>query len=89
MATASTTARGYGASHQRMRKKYRPLVESGQAVCARCGEPIAPTDLWELDHAEDRSTYLGPSHRACNRRAGQLNATAARTAKAATTVRDW
>lgn len=85
----STTARGYGSAHQRTRERYRPLVESGQALCARCGEPIAPGALWELDHSDDRAEYIGPSHRTCNRRAGQANATAARMAKAATTVRDW
>ncbi|TFI01667.1 hypothetical protein E4A49_01100 [Micrococcus lylae] len=89
MTRATTTSRGYGASHQRMREKYKPLVESGQALCARCQEPIAPGALWELDHSDDRSEYIGPSHRTCNRRAGQAKATAARMAKAATTVRDW
>ena len=55
MTLRSTTARGYGAAHQRIRERYRPLVESGQALCARCQEPIAPGALWELDHADDRS----------------------------------
>ncbi|MDO4240763.1 hypothetical protein [Micrococcus sp.] len=89
MARATTTSRGYGASHQRMRAKYLPLVAAGRAVCARCGERIEPQDLWELDHSDDRSTYIGPSHQACNRRAGQAKSTAARMAKSAMTVRDW
>lgn len=89
MTLRSTTARGYGASHQRMRERYRPLVESGRAVCARCQEPIAPGALWELDHSDDRSEYIGPSHRTCNRAAGGRNGAATTNAKRATTVRDW
>ena len=89
MVLASTTARGYGAEHQRLRAQYEPTVKAGHAACARCGEPIGPDALWELDHSDDRDAYIGPSHRACNRRDGQAKATAARMAKAATTVRDW
>ena len=89
MARATTTSRGYGASHQRMRAKYQTLVASGRAVCVRCDEPIAPDAPWDLDHSDDRRTYNGPAHRACNRAAGARNSTAARMAKAAMTVRDW
>jgi hypothetical protein len=41
-----------------------------RCCCARCGELIAPEDMWELDHRDDARGWLGPSHRACNARAG-------------------
>jgi hypothetical protein len=45
-------------------------------VCARCGLPILPGDEWDLDHGPDRSSYLGPAHRRCNRVAGARNGAA-------------
>jgi hypothetical protein len=43
------------------------LVDAGQAFCARCGGYIAPGEPFDLDHTLDRTSYLGPSHRSCNR----------------------
>ena len=64
----STTARGYGTTHQKRRKAYARLVASRAAVCARCALPIRPDEPWDLDHDDaDRTKYLGPSHRRCNR----------------------
>jgi hypothetical protein len=67
-ARRSTSARGYGTSHQKLRKMWTPQVAAGLVACARCGQPIAPGDPWDLGHSdEDRRTYTGPEHRACNR----------------------
>jgi len=62
--------RRYGRAHRLVRKKYASIVEAGNAVCARCGDPIAPYEKWDLDHDDDdplQRRYLGPSHRRCNR----------------------
>jgi hypothetical protein len=68
----STTARGYGSQHQRLRARLAPQVAAGQAVCARCGQPIHPAEPWHLDHHDtDRSRYIGVSHEACNINAAQ------------------
>jgi hypothetical protein len=64
---ASSTARGYGIEHQRLRKQWAVKVAQGQAVCARCGGWISPDSEWHLDHDSfDRKRYLGPSHAWCN-----------------------
>jgi hypothetical protein len=78
----STTARGYGASHQALRKQLAPLVAAGCCRCSRCGELIKPGELWDLDHNDlDRTRYNGPAHRHHNR------ATATRRARR--TSREW
>jgi hypothetical protein len=45
-------------------------------LCARCRRRILPGTPFDLDHTPDRSSYLGPSHRACNRLAGARNGAA-------------
>ena len=67
--TASTSARGYGTSHQAERKRWELVVESGYASCVRCGLPIVAGTGWHLDHRDDKLGYLGVSHARCNVRA--------------------
>ena len=64
MRKRSTTARGYGWSHQLRRKEWAPIVAAGSVKCARCGLPILPRQAWDLGHVDaDRSSYAGPEHR--------------------------
>lgn len=69
--TLTTAERGYGYAHTQQRKRVAVLVARGQAVCSRCRRVIVPGTAWDLDHSDDRGSYLGPAHRNCNRRAGQ------------------
>ena len=64
----SSTRRGYGVAHQRLRKRWAPQVAAGLVACARCGRPIAPGEPWDLGHDDhDRALLALPEHRACNR----------------------
>ena len=64
----TSSQRGYGYRHQQIRKRFNYLVQSGQAVCWRCGQPIPAGDDWDLGHDDDdRTKYRGPEHIACNR----------------------
>ena len=62
---ASSTARGYGIAHQRLRKLWAVRVERGEVACRRCGRLIRPGSLWDLGHDDfDRSPELcHPEHR--------------------------
>ena len=56
----------YGQRHRLERERWRGAVELGQVACARCGRMIVPGTRWHLDHTEDGSGWLGPSHAHCN-----------------------
>lgn len=85
----STTGRGYGYDHQRVRAKLAPWVATGEAVCARCGEFIAAGVPWDLGHTVDRRSYTGPEHRRCNRREGAVRGNRARRSRRRSTSLEW
>ncbi|MER7164510.1 hypothetical protein ABT336_00305 [Micromonospora sp. NPDC000207] len=95
MAKGSTSARGYGHHHQKLRDRWRPKVDAGLVDCARptCGKPILPGQEWQLGHDDnDRSRYHGPEHRYCNESAGGRKGAAITNARHQTTnrtSRDW
>lgn len=60
--------RGYDARHDRERRRVARTVIG--TPCARCGQPIQAGEPWHLDHTDDRTAYLGPSHERCNTSAG-------------------
>jgi hypothetical protein len=81
----TTTSRGYGTTHQKIRKTWEPKVAAGNILCARCHQPIHPDHPWDLGHTDDRTGYQGPEHASCNRSAGATNSNQQRR----TTQRDW
>jgi hypothetical protein len=77
---ASTTARGYGNQHQKLRKQWAARVAAGTVTCWRCHRLIAPWAEWELGHDDwDRDITRGPEHKACNRKAAAAKAKLIRT----------
>jgi hypothetical protein len=59
---ARTSARGYGAEHERLRRSWARTVAIGIVACARCGQLISPGEPWDLGHDDyDRTVYTGPS----------------------------
>ncbi len=65
---ASTSDRGYGTEHQRVRAEWAPAVATGIVVCWRCRRVIPAGAKWDLGHDDaDRSRYRGPEHLKCNR----------------------
>jgi hypothetical protein len=81
------------AAHKALRKAWARTVAMGGVRCARaddCPYPgglIQPGQAWDLDHTDDRSGYLGPSHRSCNRRAAAQKTNALRAAGRTAAVR--
>jgi hypothetical protein len=82
----STGERGYGNAHQKLRARWRAVVEAGQAACQAevCLMPdrrIIPGSPWDLGHKPGKMGYRGPEHRLCNRHEGQAISTAIQRAK--------
>jgi hypothetical protein len=65
----SRATRGYGSSHQVVRRRWAKLVAEGGVTCARCGKLIEPGSFWDLGHVDgsNKQLYSGAEHRACNR----------------------
>lgn len=62
--------RGYDRTHDRLRAQWKTKVDLGTERCRRCDLPILLGQRWHLDHTDDRTDYLGPSHERCNASAG-------------------
>lgn len=72
----TTTQRGYGTTHQRLRTQWRARIDQGGVTCTRCGQPIHKHAPFDLGHNDtDRTKYNGPEHPECNRSAGGRSAT--------------
>lgn len=86
----TSTQRGYGAAHKKLRERVKPFVLAGQVDCWRCGRPIDPAEPWDLGHDdEDRSQYRGPEHMRCNRGAPNRRPVAAPSPFRCDTARAW
>lgn len=63
--------RGYDAAHRAERARWQRLINASATVsCARCQQPLEPGQPWALDHNDDRTGWIGPSHQYCNNQAG-------------------
>lgn len=87
-ANGNTNDRGYGAAHQAEKKRWRPIVDAGQAHCTEtiCLEErdgrtrwIEPGTPWHLAHADGQQGYRGPAHERCNTSEGATRGNAARS----------
>jgi hypothetical protein len=85
----TTTERGYGSDHQRLRKQWARVVSDGKASCARCGRSIVPGTQWHLGHTDDRSGYTGPEHARCNTRDGAQRGNRMRAVRRRVTQLRW
>jgi hypothetical protein len=73
------------------RKRWAPIVATGQVPCARCRLLIRPGEKWHLDHREDRLGWLRPSHAYCNEKAGAERSNAIQRARKTPRIqsREW
>jgi len=64
----TTTERGYGYTHQQARRRWKRIVDAGDAFCGRCRGWINPDEPWDLAHpGDDKGNPPVPWHRWCNR----------------------
>jgi len=71
----TTVEKGYGAQHKAVRAQMKRLVDSGYAICHRCGRWIDPREPWHAGHADVPNAkrlgiYAGPEHAACSHESG-------------------
>lgn len=73
-AHGTSSQRGYGTEHQRLRRTWVDRVARGDVDCWRCHQPILPGTDWQLGHDDDdRTKYRGPEHAKCNLSAGAIH----------------
>ena len=92
----TTAQRGYGSQHQKLRAKWKPLVDAGMVschagVCLMASRWIPPGSAWHLGHTPDRSGWTGPEHERCNEADGARRGNRRRAARPAgmVTSRRW
>lgn len=83
----STTARGYGPEHRRLRQALLPYAYG--EPCPKCGETMLPGQALDLGHTDDRTAYTGIEHARCNRQAGAHKGHAGRRAAKPQVSRPW
>ncbi|MFJ9114470.1 endonuclease domain-containing protein [Streptomyces sp. NPDC102394] len=86
MGKNTTTAQGYGYSHQALRRALLP--DAYGKPCPHCGKPMLRGQSLDLDHTPDRSGYRGMAHASCNRADGARRGNARRKRRW-TTTRQW
>jgi hypothetical protein len=89
-AMATTTDRGYGYVHQRLRRHWEREIALGDVFCARCSRLIVPGSFWDLGHDDfDRSAPTHREHRSCNRGAAAVKGNKSRAVRVRYTSREW
>lgn len=69
-ARGSRQQRGYDSEHDTLRKQWAPIVATGSVTCPKCRRRIRAGTPWDLGHNDERTTWTGPEHAACNRSHG-------------------
>ena len=83
----SSSARGYGVEHQRLRAELLPHAYG--TTCHLCGHVMQYGQALDLDHTPDRTAYRGMVHASCNRRDGARRGNRMRKRKLSAPSRDW